>query len=173
MFVCSQDILLRSMLCTQGRTENKLTLQAEKWPKASLLMLTWPKANASVSIYRYKQQLSAPLRVGLFVESPYFERLNLMRHDVSQIGELEAETTWVVTHLLFSTSTRGMEQNSDYRSQWNQPLFIIQHEMDLNIFFFKKVDKGSSESVTVTISAGNEGRAISFLQNETKIPFFF
>lgn len=60
-----------------------------------------------------------------------------------------------------------MEQNSDYRSQWNQPLFIIQHEMDLNIFFLK-VDKGSSESVNVTISAGNKGRANSFFFFQTK-----
>lgn len=134
MSVYSYEMFFCSMLCTQGRAENKVTLQAEKWPKASPLVPTWPKANASVSINRHKQQLSAPLRVGLFVESPYFERLNLMRHDVSQIGELEAETTWVVTHLLFSTSTGGMEQNIDYKSQWNLPLFIIQHEMDLSIF---------------------------------------
>lgn len=81
------------MLGTQGGTEDLVALQAVKWPKAFLLTLTRPKANASISINRYKQQLSAPQRAGLFVESHHFERSNLMRHDVSQIGELEAKTS--------------------------------------------------------------------------------
>lgn len=73
-----------------------------RWPKALFLMPPWPRANASVSIYRYKQQLSAPHpKVALFVESPHFERLNLMRHDVSHRGGSEAMGQTQDVHLLF------------------------------------------------------------------------
>lgn len=40
-----------------------------------------------------------------------------MRHDVAQIGELEAETWGVVTHLLFGTSTRETGEKIDCGSE--------------------------------------------------------